>query len=138
MWFQKITGKRHGLGKIGAGFRVVILEPGDLEHRQSGPLIPDYGVIGFIPGASDFTKELMYLVWENALIAQPAETVVSAFIRLEREPDTGRSRPGEGLGELPQLKKAGVWVLGKVVFRQQPDAQKLLIVLLKLGKVAGE
>ena len=101
-------------------------------------MIAHHGVAGGVAGAPHFTEELGDLARQNALILQAAQQIVLGLLGRLIQADLRRHELRQQLGELPQLEKRSVRVVGKVALRKHTQAQELLVVLLQVGEVAGE
>jgi hypothetical protein len=131
----------------GAGFEVSFGEgavepdaelPDDLECGECSSMVARERVVGGVPRSSDLAEELVDFHGEDAVVAEPQEEFVLTILRAVEDADIGGDELGEELGELAELEKAGVRILGEIPFRQHAETQELLIVRLQMGEVAAE
>lgn len=78
------------------------------------PVIAGERVAGGIATAADLAEELVDFVGEDAVIAEAAQELVLAVLWPVQESDAGGNQLGEPLGQLPQLEKAGIRIIGKI------------------------
>jgi len=109
--------------------------PGELECCERGAVISDQRVAGGVACPPDFTEELGNLARKDTLILQSADKLILGLLRRHIGTDIRRDMLREQLGQLAQLEQRGIRVLREIPFREQPQAQELLVVLRELGEV---
>jgi hypothetical protein len=91
-----------------------------------------------VASATDLTEELGYLTGKDVLVLEPAQEFILRFFRGNVEPNPRCHELGEEFGELAQFKKGGVGIFGKIPFSEHSQAQKLIIMFLKVREVAAK
>ena len=131
----------------GAGLECRILESAvepdanlsrDLECCERSTVIADQRMAGGVACPPDFAKELGNLTRKDALVLQATNEIVLRLLRRNVLADMGRDLLREQLCQLAQLEQRGVRVLWEIPFREQTQAQELLVMLCELSEVTLE
>ena len=77
--------------------------PRELEHRERCAVVAGEGVVCGIPTPPKLAEELEDFVWQDTALAQSAEEIALALLRLPIQPDVGRGSLGEDFCKLTQL-----------------------------------
>ena len=72
---------------------------------------------------------------EDALILEPTEEIELRFFGIRIEPDLRGHELREQLGELPELQKSGIGILGEIPLGEHAKADELVVMGLEMREI---
>jgi hypothetical protein len=90
-----------------------------------------------VAGDAQVVEEASHFPLDQPLRLQASVQGQLGFLDAGEDPKARGHLLGQPLPQLPQLDQRRIGILREIAFRQQPQAEQLLVVAAQLGEVGG-
>ena len=90
-----------------------------------------------VAGDAQVVEKASHFPFDQPLRLQASDQGQLGFLDAGEDPKARGHLLGQPLPQLPQLDQRRIGILREIAFRQQPQAEQLLVVAAQLGEVGG-